>query len=565
MTRGLRKRKRDSNIQWYYSNILILLLALGYFIGKLGSLPAYADATADNRNYGSERIRLPLHQQQQQEGHLSRIGGGDDNIDDNNNGIVQVIESEVWDALENVWKGAGISGSDGTSRWTNEEGNPSPSPSEVIPPEGWEYLGEWKIVVKSSNNNDSKGWEYQYPEIQYQYLQPPTRRRIWLRSLTQTKRKPRTPLSRLIPKAPPTTITSTSVTTTKVKHLHANGLSRTMQKVRDDWNYKGLGFNLYKSFIFPSSVGIAVRLPLTIHFDTFDRNPAWPIISTSAAVFYPPMVAGFLSWSVHVEWVKWIMKYIVGLIPRIFLLIIYRLVFPFFWTIASILLFPFKYELTSRPTIIPNRSWWTGGNIAKPHYNTQMSERIGISVSYRWSKSRGYEGRISYWHSYLPTLLVYQQFLLQLQERFRKSITLSTTNNSKSFPSSSSLLSSSTGGSTTSTMTKIKTKIKPINWLRKHFASLGVSSSGPIPDTPPFSCSANFSLSGLYFGSSRQMRSRGNTALATGSRTDSVTSVTVNDNNSDNTQEKKDQGIEDITPSSTKVLASPIRARSITS
>jgi len=564
MMTGLRKRRRHSNYQWYYSNILILLLALGYFIGELGSLPAYADATADNRNYGNERIPLPLDHQQQQEGHLSRIGGGDDNIDDNNNGIVQVIESEVWDALENVWKGAAISGSDGRSRWTNEKGNPSPSPPEVIPPEGWEYLGEWKIVVRSSNNNDSKGWEYQYPEIQYQYLQPPTRRRIWLRSLTQTKRKPRTPLSRFIPKAPPTTITTTAVTTTKVKHLHANSLSRTVQKVRDDWNYKGLGFNLYKSFIFPSSVGVAVRLPLTIHFDSFDRNPAWPIISTSAAVFYPPMVAGFLSGSVHVEWVKWIMKYIVGLIPRISLLIIYRLVFPLFWTIASILLFPFKYELTSRPTTIPNRSWWTGGNIAKPHYNTQMSERIGISVSYRWSKSRGYEGRISYWHSYLPTLLVYQQFLLQLQERFRKSITLSTTNNSKSFPSSSSLSSSSTGVSTTSTMTKNKTKIKPINWLRKHFASLGVSSSGPIPDTPPFSCSANFSLSGLYFGSSRQM-SRGNTALATGSRTDSVTSVTFNDSNSNNTQEKKDQGIEDITPSSTKVLASPIRARSTTS
>jgi len=113
-------------------------------------------------------------------------------------------------------------------------------------------------------------------------------------------------------------------------------------------------------------------------------------------------------------------------------------------------------------------------------------------------------------------------------------------------------------------MTKNKTKIKPINWLRKHFASLGVSTSGPIPDTPHISCSANLSLSGLYFGSSKQV-SHGNTALATGSRTDSVSSVTVNDSNSDNVEEKKGQSMEDFTPSSTKVLASPIRARSTTS
>ena len=189
-----------------------------------------------------------------------------------------------------------------------------------------------------------------------------------------------------------------------------------MKKIRDDWNYKGLGFNFYKSFIFPSSVGVAARLPLTINFDTFDRNPSWPIISSSAGVFFPPMVAVYLSWSVHVEWIKWITKWIVGLIPRTFLWIVYRLILPALWTIASMILFPIKNKIPFRPTTIPNKSWWTGGNISKPQYNTEMSERIGCSLSYRWSKRRGYEWRISYWHSYLPTLLVYQQFLSQLQE-----------------------------------------------------------------------------------------------------------------------------------------------------
>jgi hypothetical protein len=539
--------------RWYNNFLLLLVLLLyGSFINESGLsssssssssysiIFAHAEATADTRSYpplehnhNHRQEQQQQQEQEQQEGYISRVGGGggDDN-DDNNNGVVQVIESELWDASETVWKGAPISGSEGRSRWTNEKGKPSPSPLDVIPPVGWEFVGEWKIVVKSSNNNDSKGWEYQY-----QYLRPPKRRRIWLRSLTQQTTKiikpSRARPSRLIPKtpSPPTTLTTTEVSTSKVKRLHAtNSLTRTMKKIRDDWNYKGLGCNLYKSFIFPSSIGVAVRLPLTINFDTFDRNPAWPIVSSSVGVFYPPMAAGYLSWSVHVEWVKWIMKYSLGLIPRVILWIVYRFVLPVLWTIASITLFSINKHalLPSRPTTIPNRSWWTGGNIAKPHYNTELSERIGGSLSYRWSKRRGYEWRITYWHAYLPTLLVYQQFLSQLQERFRNGITKSTTynTNDNNNNSKSSSLSSAAEGSSSSTTTKSNRKTKQMDWWRKHTASLGVSTSGPIPDTPPISCSANLSLSGLYWGSRQGSRSASSTAFVAAATTATSTSTT---------------------------------------
>jgi hypothetical protein len=323
-----------------------------------------------------------------------------------------------------------------------------------------------------------------------------------------------------------------------------------LRQIRDDWNYKGLGFNLYKSFIFPSSIGVTIRLPLSINFDTFDRNPAWPIISSSAAVFYPPMMAGFLSTSVHVEWVKWMAKCTLGIIPRSIFWILYRLVIPLLWMIASTLLLPLKgiYTLPPRPTKIPNGSWWTGRNIVKPQYNPEMSERIGCSVSYRWSQKRGYEFRISYWHAYLPTLLVYQQFLSQLQERLKGSIVSGSSSSSSSPTSSASLLSKTQA-------------IANSNWWRKHTASLGVTTGGPIPETPPIHCSANLSLSGLYWGAgqvmSRNIITRSATTTTVGSRTNSV--MPAMSGGKDETTTETEEDYEERAKTSTEVRTAPIK------
>eukprot|EP00536_Pseudo-nitzschia_multiseries_P016464 jgi/Psemu1/292546/fgenesh1_pg.1121_\ len=408
--------------------------------------------------------------------------GGGGGSDDDNNGLIQIIESEVWDASENKWKGASV-GTDGGNRWTTVKGRLAPSPTEVVPPEGWEFLGEWKIVVNSGGGGgsggpsnggsggggggDSKGWEYQF-----QYLQPPRRRRIWLRSLTPVQLPP-VPPSRVVSPVRPLPKPGKTI----LPRVPRSKIKRALNAVREDFNYKGLGFNLFKSFIFPSSIGVALRLPLSTNFDTFDRNPAWPIISSSACVYYPPMVGGFLSTSFHVEWVKWLFLCTLGLVPRCFFWVLYRMVLPVVWAVASIALFPLRgfWSLPPVPTKLPRDAWWTGRNVAKPQYNSDLSERIGCSLSYRWSRKRGYEWRVSYFHSYLPTLLVYQQMLSKLQATLSSS---DKPNESKPTP-----------------LTQGK-----LNWLRKHTASLGVSTSGPIPDTPRISCSGNLSLSGLYWG-----------------------------------------------------------------
>jgi hypothetical protein len=554
-----------ANNSFHRWNQVSLLLLIILYIIKPGSY--YTVAIPENRNVVNGRGNLPSYRQQPREEHdTSKPGNSGDNngSDDDNNGIIQVIESEVWDASENVWKAAAVPGTERGTRWTNKKGHVSPSPAEVVAPDGWEFFGDWKIVVSSSNSNsagmgggggaDPKGWEYQF-----HYLQPPRRRRIWLRSLTPMKLPPLQPNSGSLPSrivTRPSPTTESSSIRTKVKKIQRTSrFIRTMQIIRDDWNYKGLGFNLYKSFIFPSSVGVAIRLPLSINFDTFDRNPAWPIISSSAAIYYPPMMGGFLSTSVHVEWVKWMTKCTLGLIPRSIFWILYRLVLPVLWAIASAMLLPFKgiVTLPPRPTKIPNGYWWTGRQIVKPQYNSEMSERIGCSVSYRWSRKRGYEWRISYWHSYLPTMLVYQQFISQLQGLLKGSIA------SGSSSSSSSPMSSSSSSST-SLLSDTETKAKT-NWWRKHTASLGVSTSGPIPDTPPISCSANLSLSGLYLGA-RQVSSRNSITastipIAAGSRTSGVVPAIGGSN--DDTSTETDQDYEDRITASTLVRTAPIK------
>lgn len=327
----------------------------------------------------------------------------------NQDGIVQVLENEIWDAANNSWKAVG-------ERWTNERGQSCSSPSELQAPAGFEFEGEWKIVVTSG---DSMGWEYQF-----QYLRPPKRRRIWLRSLRQQPQiivKPRQP---------------------------SKSLTKTLARIRDDYNFKGFGLSFYKSLVFPSSFGLALRLPLTMNFDWWDRHPELPSVSSGLVFYFPWTIAAYLETSLHVEWIKWVLKSVLGVISKLAVLVIYQLVLPFVWLVSSTIFFPLRTKLPPLPTP-PNIA------IAKPRYNPEMSERIGCSVSYRWSKLRGFESRFNYWHVYLPTLMVYQKLL--------------------------------------------NTKL-PLDseWWQKHFGSIGLSSVYPLPFPPHFSCSALLSLSGLY-------------------------------------------------------------------
>jgi hypothetical protein len=384
--------------------------------------------------------------------------------------VIQVVESEIWDASSDSWKGQH------EHRWTNNVGQVSPSPSEIQPPEGWEFSGDWKIVISNNQQGgagggggDALGWEYQF-----QYLRPPVRRRIWLRRLTGAKAKPK----------------QSMFETSSWTALSLSSRQSVMQRIRDNWNFKGYGMSLYKSFILPSSFGIGVRLPLTVNFEYFDSRPQLPSVTCGTALFFPWTIMGFFAATIHVEWVKWVTLCTLASLSRILLWALYKVVLPLILAMVTAFVFPIRHRLPSIPTTIPRGFW----NVAKPRYNAEISECIGCSLSYRWSQTGGSEFRINYSHSYLPTFSVYQELLEQAQQQWnalKKTVTRRKRNTEKSL----STVSKRSGNMNTSNYN---------HWWQKHFARLGVGTGYPIPNPPYFSCSAILSLSGLYFGINNQ-------------------------------------------------------------
>lgn len=326
--------------------------------------------------------------------------------------VLRIIETEVWDEDSQSWKAMS-----GEKRWSDERGRASPSPSEVQPPKNFDFDGDWKIVVSGS---DSMGWEYSF-----QYLRPPTRRRTWLRGLKG--------------------VPSVAVTSTTTKSS-ARPVSRAIARLLDGYNFKGFSCRLYKSLISWESFGVGIGLPLSMNFDFFDRNPGLPSISSTVGLYFPLTFTAAISASVHVEWIRWFLKTVIFFIPRILLVFTYRFILPTFWAVTSAALLP----LGSRLPPMPNAPTMT---ISRPRYNSDISERLGCSLSYRWSKRRGFEWRLNYWHSYLPTFVVIR---------------------------------------------KILSIDRALDWWDKHFGSFGLSSGYPLPLPPHYSCSACLGVSGLY-------------------------------------------------------------------
>ncbi len=328
--------------------------------------------------------------------------------------VLKIIETEVWDTDSRSWKALS-----GEQRWSNERGQVSSAPSDAQPPFNCDFDGEWKIVISGS---DALGWEYTF-----QYLQAPNRKRVWLRSL---KARPHTKLA----PAP----------------KRRNGIiSKALAEMRDGYNFKGFSLKLYKSLLSLQGLGLGVSIPMTMNFDLWDRNPWLPSISSTLGLYYPLTLTAALSASIHVAWLKWFLKTIILFLPQLLILLFHKFALQAMWVAATAALMP----LGLRMPPIPQTPIVT---ISNPKYQSGISERVGCSLSYRWSKRRGIEWRFNYWHSYLPTFTVYR---------------------------------------------KLFGMDAPSDWWDKHFGSLGLSSGYPLPLPPHYSCSLCLGLSGLYFKS----------------------------------------------------------------
>lgn len=356
--------------------------------------------------------------------------------------VVQIYETEVWNG--NSWVASE------TSRWTTIENKKCVPPPSMEAPSRYEWSDGWKIVT---TNRDAMGWEYVWHKSQR-----PCKRRTWLRTAK--------PLETITTTRPPR------------KQRRSKQLV-ILRDLKNDFNFKGFGWTLYKSLLFKESCGVAIRLPLSTNFDWCDRHPAWPSIATSVALFYPCQAVVFCNMSINIEWLKWRFALVVMRLQQV--LGTTAWLTALLVTLPLWLVFPVykKFLFSHKPAIDPP---------PPPQYSLELQERLGMSVSWRVSTKRGYEYRVSYWYVCLPTLLYCGRLVMHPFKILTKLMAKK--------------------------KDKVSFKNSPLsNWLRQHTGSCGISTGGPTPDFPHFSLSALMSLSGFYYGKKQPQQQTRNAAL----------------------------------------------------
>ena len=112
-------------------------------------------------------------------------------------------------------------------------------------------------------------------------------------------------------------------------------------------------------------------------------------------------------------------------------------------------------------------------------YSSTIQQRIGVCISWRMSKERGYEYRWNFFYSCLPT----QDFWSRLKEETNQKLSWLL----KSQPDKKGVKDT-------------VSKLPLSSFLQAHYASLGFSGGFPLPVDPFFTCSLLLSMSGFYYG-----------------------------------------------------------------
>ena len=380
-----------------------------------------------------------------------------------NTTVVQLTETEIWDGTR--WRAPSGLGSkeDDSMRWTDEDGKACAPPVKQKPGPNAEWEGDWKILTRTSTR-DSYGWEY------IQSTPYHRRERIWLRTIVHlpTKSKPSSS-SRKRGKG-------LKKTSTKKKSqsslLSRRKLPRIIRDVMDDFNFKGYGFSIWKSFVFPKSIGVGFKIPLTPNFNSWDSNPGLPTCNLLIGLFYPFTAAVILSTSMRLAYIKYATWYCYDMVCYSLLTI--------FWTVyrglilaASAMVFPITRTLVNPP--MPRPPTW---QIAKePIFQQDLSESVGCSLAYRYTPEEGFYWTCRGWQCYVPTLA----------SLWRKVDSI--ISGAVNFP-------------------------RVPGWVTRHSVGTGFEYVGPLSMEPWVSASAVLGLSGFYFRPDRANMKQSTSVIA---------------------------------------------------
>lgn len=456
------------------------MLHLGFLLAVFLSQSSVSEAVEPLNNYEPNLLQTTLPQQPPPPLTLPQ-------------NVIQIVESEIYNSTsegQDRWIGA-------SHRWTTIHGQPSEPPPSLPPPKGYTFEGDWKIVT-SKIQRDSMGWEYIWRQNQ-----PSMRQRLWLRTIVAIK-------------PPPPVAISPEKKTGGQKKIIAFRPRQTIKSwisiVKDDWNFKGYGMSFYKSLLFLDSFGVSFRLPILSNFNWWERRPALPSLANSLTLYYPwTIIYGFSS-SLDVDFVAWLLGRTVKIGFWTLSIVL--------WSIAQLLLAPLgaisrvtmdKVGVLRQPFPKPSR----------PVYSMTIQQRVGMSVSWRISQLRGYEFRVSYWYSFLPTILCLLEYIIQQQQK-RRIHGHPRVRQSESSEDDIELSQLQKGLDSSWA-----------DWLRRKTASVGLEGGTPLPIPPYHFASAMFSINGLTFHRPKPRKSVSATGANVGNSPQSSSSnlVPVDDDN----------------------------------
>ncbi|GMI26573.1 hypothetical protein TrRE_jg6619 [Triparma retinervis] len=150
-------------------------------------------------------------------------------------------------------------------------------------------------------------------------------------------------------------------------------VSKKIQDVKDDWNWKGFGWSFYKSFLYPEAGGVSFRMPISQNFLTYFSRPWLPSINSSIGFYYPWSIGLFLSFSIPLQ-----------------------LYFLFLVRFAQSILHFLKIRKTP---------------VNRVEYSIDVVQRMGVSFSWRYSKRYGYRRMVAPWGLWLPTIRIITRWL----------------------------------------------------------------------------------------------------------------------------------------------------------
>jgi hypothetical protein len=412
--------------------------------------------------------------------------------------LVEVYEQEFYDIERKAWVGG--SGPGITQRWTTSptaaEGEDEKilPPPQLLPPTGYDYTSDWKIdVTGSSSIRDELGWEY------FIHKSDRRRRRRWLRSIAQTTYKGpiHSESTKSIISMIPAIFNRTSSSLKDMgisKYVH----KKVIKTIQDSFNFKGYGITLNKSILRRQNCGITFRLPLTNHFDFFETRPWLPLLTSTCALYFPIRGTFSLNASLPVAYLRFALLTLYDNLIFCLTVVWYAITKTFISDIIGIMILSnlgkilgfgktgskdkeVKYD--QEGNIIDDEKFifsWVEMFHKYPSlpkkrvmkYSTQISERLGVSFTWRCRKGHGVDFKFSWFHSFLPTIQ-------HMGEKM----------------SSTSLMKQITENNP-----QIASYMTVSDWLRQKVGSLGIVWGGFNDEPPLYTCNAALSLSGFYYG-----------------------------------------------------------------